>query len=186
MTTLNRDCERRELGRPRLAEIANRDVETCRTRRHSVVTLAVNPVVRALEAEYIRPTADLLAGGVVKAHWNACIHPAVFPNYDVRRLDARPDGQDGPVGRKLHRPALVVLRLELARLARIKDDLSTRGERHSAHYKEYAPAFHFPVSPLPCPCAYSQPFSCETSELSQPCPMPMPWTIARSCARISL
>ena len=92
MATLHRDRERRELGRSGLPVVAYRDVETCSARRHCVVALAVDPVVRPLEAEDVRPAADLLSVRVVEAHWNARVHPVVLPDNDVRRLDARLDG----------------------------------------------------------------------------------------------
>ena len=92
MATLQRDCERRELGLACLAVVAYRDVETCRTSRHRVVALAVYPVVSSLETEDVRPAADLLSVRVVEAHRDACVHPVVLPDDNIRRLDARLDG----------------------------------------------------------------------------------------------
>ena len=71
-------------------------------------------------------------------------------------------------------------------LARIGDDLSARYERHQGCQQKKAWHFHFSTPLSFFYRAYSQSFSRETSELSQVWPMPMPWTIARSFARISL
>ena len=135
MAALHRNCERRELGRSRLAEVTNRNAEDCRALRNRIVALAIYPVVRSLEAKDVRPATDLLAAGVMETHRNAGIHPVVLPDNDIRRLDARLDGQDGPVRLEVHLPAFVVPGFKRARLARIKDNLSTRSKRHGAHCK---------------------------------------------------
>ena len=63
MAALHRNCERRELGRSRLAEVTNRNAEDYRALRNRVVALAIYPVVRSLEAKDVRPATDLLAAG---------------------------------------------------------------------------------------------------------------------------
>ena len=125
---LYRERHRPKLHGSRRPKVVQTEVEGHGTLGDREIAHAVRPVVRALEAEHVRPTAHHLAVLAVERHWDASVHPpGVLPRNEIRRLHPRAQRQDTPLGFEGHAEALALSGREGHFLLRGEHHRTSRG-----------------------------------------------------------